>query len=167
MSTKHTPARHTPAGRAPGRDLPGTLIAVGFVLLGALAWWDTTDMADPDSYVFPRTVILLMIGFSLLLILRNLLRGGGQHHLSTEGSWPRRLGLVAVMLAGALSMPLIGFLPAGMIVFLAIMLLAMYDPWQGSRRFVFPLVGIAIVVAFFVLFAEVLRVPLPLGSLFE
>jgi putative tricarboxylic transport membrane protein len=166
MSTDHTSAGRAPQ-RAPGRDLPGTLIAVGFVLLGALAWWDTTDMADPDSYVFPRTVILLMMGFSLLLILRNLLRGGGQHHLSTEGSWPRRLGLVAVMLAGALSMPLIGFLPAGLVVFLAIMLLAMYDPWQGARRFVFPLVGVAIVVAFFVLFAEVLRVPLPVGSLFE
>ena len=58
-------------------------------------------------------------------------------------------------------------LPAGLIVFLAIMLLAMYDPWSGARRIVFPLVGIAVVVAFFVLFGEVLRVPLPVGSLFE
>lgn len=151
----------------PSRDIAGTIAAALFIVLGAAAWWDTTGMADPDSFVFPRTVIVLMVGFSLLLILRNLLRGGGQHHLSTEGSWPRRVGLVAVMLGGALSMPLIGFLPAGIVVFLAIMLLAMYDPWQGARRFVFPLVGIAIVVAFFVLFAEVLRVPLPVGSLFE
>jgi len=149
------------------RDLAGSFAAAVFILVGALAWWDTTQMSDPDSYVFPRTVILLMVGFSLLLILRNLLRGGGGDHLSTEGSWPRRLGLVAVMLGGALAMPLFGFLPAGLIVFLAIMLLAMYDPWSGARRIVFPLVGIAVVVAFFVLFGEVLRVPLPVGSLFE
>jgi hypothetical protein len=153
--------------RSAGRDLPGTLIAAAFILIGALGWWDTTDMSDPDSYVFPRTVIALMIAFSLLLILRNLLYGGGRHHLSMAGSWPRRLGLVAVMLLGALAMPLVGFLPSGIAVFLAIMLLAMYDPWNGYRRLVFPLVGLAIVVGFFVLFSEVLRVPLPVGSLFE
>ena len=152
---------------APSRDLAGTLIAAGFIVIGAVAWWDTADMSDPDSYVFPRTVIVLIIAFSLLLILRNLLLGGGRHHLSTAGSWPRRVGLVAAMLLGALAMPLVGFLPSGIAVFLAIMLLAMYDPWTGYRRVVFPLVGFAIVIGFFVLFSEVLRVPLPLGSLFE
>lgn len=152
---------------APGRDLGGTLIAIGFILLGALAWWDTTGMADPDSYVFPRTVIILMIAFSLLLILRNLVRGGGRHHRSTEGSWPRRIGLVAVMIVGALAMPVLGFLPAGAAIFLALLGLAMYDPWTPYRRIVFPLVGLAIVVGFYVLFSEMLRVPLPVGSLFE
>jgi putative tricarboxylic transport membrane protein len=160
-------ANNAAKSRAGSRDLAGSIAAALFILIGAAAWWDTASMADPDSYVFPRTVIVLMVGFSLLLIVRNLLYGGGQHHLSTEGSWPRRIGLVAVMLGGASAMPLIGFLPAGIIVFLAIMMLAMYDPWQGARRLVFPLVGIAIVVAFFILFAEVLRVPLPVGSLFE
>lgn len=153
--------------RGASRDLAGSLIAAVFVLLGALAWWDTTDMVDPDSYVFPRTVILLMVGLSLLLILRNLAIGGGQNHLSTAGSWPRRIGLVVAMLAGALAMPLVGFLPSGIVVFLAIMVLAMYDPWSASRRLVFPLVGLAVVVGFFILFSELLRVPLPLGSLFE
>jgi hypothetical protein len=153
--------------RGTGRDLPGTLIAAAFILIGALGWWDTTDMSDPDSYVFPRTVIALMIGASLLLILRNLVTGGGRHHRSAEGSWPRRLGLVAAMLLGALAMPLVGFLPAGAAVFLAILALAMYDPWTPCRRVVFPLVGLAIVVGFYVLFSEVLRVPLPAGSLFE
>jgi putative tricarboxylic transport membrane protein len=156
-----------PTSPAPSRDLPGTIIAVVFIFLGALAWWDTTDMVDPDSYVFPRTVIALLIAFSLLLILRNLLRGGGQYHRSTAGSWPRRIGLVAVMMGGALLMPLVGFLPAGVTVFLALMALAMYDPWTRFRALVFPLVGVAVVIGFYVLFSAVLRVPLPLGSLFE
>src|SRR3546814_17393558 len=81
-------------------------------------------MSDPDSYVFPRSIIVLMIAFSLLLILRNLAFGGGRPRSADEGSWPRRIGLVAVMLLGALAMPLVGFLPAGVAVFLAILALA-------------------------------------------
>src|SRR3546814_925697 len=84
-----------------------------------------------------------------------------------EGSWPRRIGLVAVMLLGALAMPLVGFLPAGVAVFLASLALAQYDPWTTHRRIVFPLVGVAIVVGFYVLFSEALLVPLPVGSLFD
>ena len=156
-----------PGGRPLGRDLGGTVIAAAFILVGAACWWDTTDMSDPDSFVFPRTVIALMIAFSLLLILRNLIRGGGRHHRSTEGSWPRRIGLVAVMLLGALAMPLVGFLPAGAAVFLALLGLAMYDPWTPYRRIVYPLVGLAIVAGFYVLFSEALLVPLPTGSLFR
>ncbi|HEY9547904.1 MAG TPA: tripartite tricarboxylate transporter TctB family protein [Kiloniellaceae bacterium] len=152
--------------RTAARDLPGTLIAAAFILLGAVFWWDTTDMADPDSYVFPRAIIALMIAFSLLLILRNLVYGG-QAHSADEGSWPRRIGLVAVMLLGALAMPLVGFLPAGAVIFLAILALAQYDPWTRFRGLVFPLVGLAIVVGFHVLFSEALRVPLPVGSLFD
>lgn len=155
------------SGQTPGRDIGGTIIAALFVLLGALCWWDTTDMSDPDSYVFPRSIIVLMIAFSLLLILRNLTRGGGQHHRSTEGSWPRRIGLVGVMLLGVLTMPLVGFLPAGAAVFLALLGLAMYDRWTPYRAIVFPLVGLAIVAGFYVLFSEVLLVPLPTGSLFR
>ena len=162
-----TPGGRPLSGNARGRDLGGTIIAAAFVLLGAVCWWDTTDMSDPDSFVFPRTVIALMIAFSLLLILRNLIRGGGQHHRSTEGSWPRRVGLVVAMLLGALAMPLVGFLPAGAAVFLALLGLAMYDPWTPHRRVVFPLVGLAIVAGFYVLFSEVLLVPLPTGSLFR
>src|SRR3546814_4801624 len=71
------------------------------------------------------------------------------------------------MLLGALAMPLVGFLPAGVAVFLAILALAQYDPWTTHRRIVFPLVGVAIVVGFYVLFSEALLVPLPVGSLFE
>lgn len=156
-----------PNDTARNRDLPGTIIATVFILIGALAWWDTTDMSDEDSYVFPRTVVILMIAFSLMLIARNLLRGGGQHHMSLAGSWPRRIGLVSVMFAGALIMPWAGFLPSGIAVFMALMLMAMYDPWTGSRRLVFPLVGLAVVAGFYVLFSELLHVPLPVGSLFE
>src|SRR3546814_2979766 len=111
-------------------------------------------MSDPDSYVFPRSIIVLMIAFSLLLILRNLAFGGGRPRSADEGSWPRRIGLVAVMLLGALAMPLVGFLPAGVAVFLAILALAQYDPWTTHRRIVFPLVGVAIVVGFYVLFSD-------------
>lgn len=157
----------TPGGRSLSRDVGGTLVAAALVLLGALCWWDTTGMSDPDSYVFPRTVIVLMVAFALLLILRNLLRGGREDRRPTEGSWPRRIGLVAVMLTGVLAMPFVGFLPAGVAVFLALLAIAMFDSWTRYRLIVFPLVGLAIVAGFYVLFSEALLVPLPTGSLFR
>src|SRR3546814_14512259 len=99
------------------RDLPGTIIAAAFILLGAVFWWDMTDMSDPDSYVFPRSIIVLMIAFSLLLLLRNLAFGGGRPRSAHEGPWPRRIGLVAVILLGARPMPLGAFLPPPLAVF--------------------------------------------------
>ena len=69
--------------------------------------------------------------------------------------------------ASVLNIPLVGFLPAGAAVFLALLGLAMYDPWTPYRRVVFPLVGLAIVAGFYVLFSEALLVPLPTGSLFR
>jgi hypothetical protein len=43
----------------------------------------------------------------------------------------------------------------------------MYEPWTRLRVIVYPLVGIAVVLGFYLLFGEILRVPLPVGSLFE
>ena len=79
----------------------------------------------------------------------------------------RRVGLVMAMLVASLLMPWLGFLLSGFIAFVAIMLLAMYDPWTRFRMLVYPLVCIAFVVGFYFLFARLLLVPLPVGALFE
>ena len=52
-------------GSEPGRDLAGIILAVIFILVAVAALWDTTNMADSDSYVFPRAVAIAMIVFSL------------------------------------------------------------------------------------------------------
>lgn len=157
-----------------GIDLAGTLSAMVFIVLACLALWDTTSMTDSDSYVFPWAIAAAMIVFCVLLIVYNLTRvavgagdAEGPESSLNHGSMPRRVGLVAAMLGPALAMPWTGFLLSGIIAFGAIMLLAMYDPWTGRRRIVFPLAGLAIVLGFYTLFSKVLLVPLPVGIWFR
>jgi putative tricarboxylic transport membrane protein len=154
--------------RASGRDTGGMLMAVVFILLAVVALWDTTNMADADSYVFPRAIAIAMIVFSVALIVWNLVRPvPGNGETAPGASTPRRVGLVAAMLIGAALMPYAGFVLSGLAVFTAIMLFAMYDPWTRFRIILYPLVAVAVVVGFYTVFAEVLLVPLPAGLLFD
>lgn len=154
--------------RSSGRDTGGMLMAVVFILLAVLALWDTTTMADSDSYVFPRAIATAMIVFSVALIVWSLVRPAPANGEVVAGaSTPRRVGLVAAMLLGTALMPYVGFVLSGLAVFAAITLFAMYDPWTRFRTIVYPLVGVAIVIGFYTIFAKVLLVPLPAGPLFE
>lgn len=149
-------------------DLGGMICAVAFIVVGIFALYDTTTMADRDSYVFPRTIAIAMIVFSIMLIAWTLIRPGFSAVAAQQpGSIARRVGLVAAMLAGTAMMPYLGMLLSSIIAFGALMAVAMYDPWTRMRLIVFPIVGVAIVAGFYVLFAEALQVPLPIGSLFE
>ena len=151
-----------------GRDIGGMVIAVVFILLAALSLWDTTRMLDSDSYVFPRAIATAMIAFSIGFIVWNLMRPSPDDGTSAEGaSTPRRVGLVVAMLVGTALMPYVGFVLSGLVVFAAIMWLAMYDRWTRFRLIVYPLVGAAIVIGFYAMFAKVLLVPLPPGLLFD
>lgn len=151
-----------------GSDLAGTVTAVVFILLACVALWDTTTMTDSDSYVFPRAIAAAMIVFCILLIAFNLMKGSpdSEKEEGASASTPRRVGLVAAMLGASLAMPWTGFLLSGVVAFGAIMLFAMYDPWTGRRRIVFPIAGLAIVLGFYVLFSKALLVPLPVGFWF-
>jgi hypothetical protein len=151
-----------------GRDLGGMVACAVFILLAVVALWDTTSMTDSDSYVFPRTVALAMIVFSLAYVGWQLLwPRSAETGMATAGSTPRRVGLVLAMLGSAALMPWLGFVICGVVAFGSIMVLAMYDTWTPRRLLVYPLVGVAVVVGFYFLFAELLLVPLPLGTVFE
>ncbi len=152
-----------------GIDLGGIIVAAALIVLGIVALWDTTNMADADSFVFPRMVAISMIGFCILFIALQMIApsiGTNEEAGVVGGSSLRRIGLVTAMVLAALLMPWLGFLVSGALSFAAIMLLAMYDQWTPFRRLVFPVVGIVIVAGFYVIFAELLLVPLPVGSLF-
>ena len=64
-------------------------------------------------------------------------------------------------------MPYVGFAVSGLVAFVAIMWFAMYDRWTRFRLIVYPLVGVGIVIGFYTIFAKVLLVPLPTGTLFD
>ncbi len=142
------------------------VVAAIFIFVGVLALWDTLDYADADSYVFPRTVAGSMIVFCIASIGWSLARPFDRQARGPE-STVRRVGLVISMLIAALLMPYTGFLISGLAAFLAIIMLAMYDPWSPGRLFIYPLVGAAVVLGFYFLFSKVLLVPLPAGRLFN
>lgn len=150
------------------RDVPGMLMAVVFILVAAVALWDTTNMADSDSYVFPAAVAIAMIVFSIALIAWNLVfPAAGNGEAMPGASTPRRVALVTAMLISTALMPYLGFLVSGVAAFAAVMLVAMYDPWTRYRKIVYPLVCVGVVLGFYTIFAKVLLVPLPVGLLFE
>ena len=151
------------------RDVGGMVTAAVFILIAVIALWDTTNMVDADSYVFPRAVAIAMIIFCMLLIAWGLIRPlPGNGEASAAGaSTIRRVSLVLAMIVSTALMPLLGFLISGFAAFVSIMLIAMYDQWTPFRKLVYPLVCAAFVVGFYFLFAELLLVPLPVGSLFE
>ena len=147
------------------RDTGGMAAAVVFILLGAIALYDTAGYADIDSAVFPRTVAIGLVLSSIGYLVYALVRGPRTLR-EKGGSTPRRVALVAAMLLSVIAMPWIGFLAAGVIAFLCLIVVAMHYPWTKQKMLLYPVVGIAIVGAFFVLFRYGLQVPLPEARLF-
>jgi hypothetical protein len=151
-----------------GRDTGGMVMASLFILIAVIALWDTTNMMDSDSFVFPRAIAIAIIVFSLALIVWNLLKPVAEKKEAlTDASTLRRTALVAVMLVSCALMPWLGFLLSGFTTFLLLMLVAMYDQWTLKKKIIYPLIAAAVVAGFYTLFSKLLLVPLPVGLLFE
>jgi hypothetical protein len=151
-----------------GRDTAGMVMASLFILIAVIALWDTTNMMDSDSFVFPRAIAIAIIVFSLALIVWNLLKPVAEKKEAlTDASTLRRTALVAVMLVSCAFMPWLGFLLSGFATFLLLMLVAMYDQWTLKKKIIYPLIAAALVAGFYTLFSKLLLVPLPVGLLFE
>lgn len=155
--------------RTKNRDFSGLLMSSLFILIAAIALWDTTHMMDSDSYIFPRAITIAMVVFNLLLIFRNLMGFSDYEKQQTQkgASTVRRVCLILGMLLGCVLMPLLGFLISGIITFLILMVIAMYDKWTTKTMVVYSVVAIATVLGFYLLFSKLLLVPLPIGILFE
>ena len=149
------------------RDTSSIVMACLFIFMAVVFLWDTTNMLDSDSSVFPRAVAIAMIVLSILLIIWHLIKPRKKGESVPEASTTRRVALVAAMLAGCLAMPWLGFLIPGIITFFLLMFIAMYDEWSMKRKILYPLIAVAIVVGFYTLFGNILQVPLPVGSFFE
>ncbi len=144
------------------RDLGGMVVSAILVLVGAIAIWDTTSMVDSDSYVFPRTVAIFLIAFSLFYIVWNFIKPpAGQKTAAARGSTIRRVGLVVSLLISAFIRPYTGFMIAGVFAFATIMVFAMYEQWTHRRLILYPIICVAVVSGFYLLFAKALLVPLP------
>lgn len=146
-------------------DWPTVVATLAMIAFGVLALWDAAGYADADSAVFPVAVALGLIVFALIVLVRGLM-GHRRRESPQPGSTPRRLILIATMLAGAVLLPLLGFLATSLIVFAVLTVAAMHDRWTGRNAAVFAIAGLAIVIGFTWLFRSALLVPLPTPTLF-
>lgn len=143
-------------------DTPGIILAGICILIGGIFLNDARTLQDYDSYVFPMAICVVMIVLCISFIVWNLLKPHLDKGATAKpGSTPRRVGLVALMLISALLIPYVGFLPAGLGVFAALMGIAMFKPWTWKRAVTYALICVAIVTGFYVVFDVVFLVPLP------
>jgi hypothetical protein len=145
------------------RQLLGLTASSGFLLLGVLALWGTRDMS-PLGSVFPRAIGSAMILFAATDIVWNWFKP--QREKLGEGSMPRRLMLVAIMLSWALLLQSVGFLVTSLGACLLLLLVANHDEWTPARAIGYVVGTIAVVGGLYSVFAFGLEVPLPKGILF-
>jgi len=152
-------------------NIGGIVCSVLFIIIGVICFYETTEMTDPDSYVFPRMVISGLIGLSLIHIFVAFFRGEkpdvDELEYESVPSNPRRILLVAAMIGSSLLMHLIGFLLSGFGTFLALMLVSQYDSWTVKKLLLYTLIAALIVCGFYWMFSTILQVPLPEGSLIK
>ena len=150
------------SGSTPGTSgQQGSLIISAlFVLAGVVALYDTLGYTDRDSQVFPQTVAVILIVCAAITFVVRFLNPSDEGGFG-QGSWWRRILLIATMLLTCVAMPIVGFLPAGVIAFAGGLIAAMHDRWSISNVFIYWGSGAVIMVAFYTLFKFGLRVPLP------
>lgn len=133
------------------------------IALGAL--WFSRDISIMAS-VFPRTIAILLLIFSIVLLIRAFL---SQPKISKPepGSVVRRLGLICVLVLWSFSLKWFGFIFASVLATVLLTLLAHYHGWTSKRAIFYGLVLTGIITFFYTLFAIILNVPLPIGLLWQ
>jgi putative tricarboxylic transport membrane protein len=133
-------------------------------LLMALAWGVFSAAAEFEMLgaVFPRAVAsLLMVLAGLYIVLA--LRRPAPRPAALTGSRGRRLAMFGVLLAWALLLEPLGFLTTSLACYAAALLIANFDRWTPRMTLAYGGVGLVILVGLYLLFSQVLMVPLPRG----
>lgn len=141
-------------------NIGSLIIAIVFIFVAVLTLYDTTHYSDIDSKVFPRACAIVLLIFSVITVICELIKPSKVDGFGS-GYWWRRVFLVATMLIACLAMPYITFIPAGGIAFIGGLVAAMHDRWSARTLLLYWGSGAVIIVAFSSIFKYVLHVPLP------
>ncbi len=140
------------------RGIVGCSIAIA---VGALAFYHAKEFT-PLGSVFPRTVAVAMMIFSVVYIAVAVLRPGEQP-AQPAGSTPRRVALVVVLALWSVLLEKVGFLTTSAVAFAAILVIANYDRWTPRRAAVYAASSAIVLGSLYAIFRFVLQVPLPEG----
>lgn len=148
------------------RDYPGMIFAGLFIVLGTAIYLGASALS-PLGAVFPITIAVVLVLFSVLLIALNLRRpaGGVGETFDMNGGAKRRIALGIVMLAWVLLMPELGFLATSLVAFVAIMVISDYDRPGAKTWAIWIASGALICIGFWWLMANVLLLRMPVGAL--
>ena len=141
-------------------QLGSLIISAMFVLLGVVTLYDTLSYTDRDSKVFPQTVAIILIVCATVSFVIRFIKPSDEGGFG-QGIWWRRVLLISTMVLTCLVMPIVGFLPAGVIAFAGGLIAAMHDRWSLSNVLLYWGSGGIVMVMFYTLFKFVLNVPLP------
>ena len=141
-------------------NIGSLIIATVFIFIAIITLYDTTHYTDIDSKVFPRACAIVLLIFSIITVVWELIKPSKIDGFGA-GYWWRRVFLVATMLMACFAMPYITFIPAGCIAFMGGLVAAMHDRWSPRTLLLYWGSGLVIIVAFYSIFKYVLHVPLP------
>lgn len=150
---------------APRASRPARLLdAAALAVAAAIAVVVLAESAglNLEAAVFPRTVALAMLAFTIFAALRLLLLGQAPEP-EAGGSAPRRVAVPVLMLGSVALIPALGFGLAGTAMALSLVAVAQHER-MGARAALLIAGGvIATVLAFTFGFRDLLNVPLPRG----
>ena len=140
-----------------------------FIIFGIVTFQQTQDFPEYDysiinSATFPRIIAALMIIFSCLMIIRELMRSKKNIREKVTGMPLNRVGLLgmAVTVGYIFLVELLGFLIPTALVLIAYSIILCGGKLKFLDNIIIPAIGIAFVVIMF----SLLNVPLMRGTLF-
>lgn len=146
-------------------DIPGLLGAAAFFVLGVGVLFQASHLSAMAA-AFPLAVGGALVVLSGLQIFRSA-RGGvsdGLEAVSSDGTG-RGLVLAITMLAWAVAFPHLGMFTTSLFASVILMLTGQFGRLNGMRLATY-LLGILVMVSvFYLLIAQVLNIPLPVGIL--
>ncbi len=151
----------------PPRDLPAIGFAVLFIVMGVLAYLQTSDMSAMGS-VFPTAVAAAMIVLSALLIAVQIgrPRAPAAPEVDPRPSTARRVSIVVALVAWSLLMPVVGFFVTSLVSFVVLIAIASFDRLTPKTWASYVIAAVVIVGSFQLLMSRVLQLMMPGGLLF-
>ncbi len=145
-------------------DVGAAVVAAVLMVIAVAALWQSAGFSSLGA-LFPRAIGVALL-VSSAWALRRALAGSGRSRLALAPDGLLRSGLlVLVMAAWIWQLETAGFVPASIVAFILLALIANRDPFTVRRAAVLALASVVFVIAFERLFVQLLRVQLPLGTL--
>ncbi|CAM3798401.1 tripartite tricarboxylate transporter TctB family protein [Parendozoicomonas haliclonae] len=136
------------------------LFALVFLFL-ATQFQEAGDMHAIGSGFYPILTCFILAGLCIMQLVTEWRTASDDQAEAEPANWQRALMVFAVLAVYGLGMMLIGYLPATILGFMAILFLL------GVRRWTWYLAAPVFSFALSYIFAEVFMVFLPAGSLFQ